>query len=145
MSIMLTTSVDRSKPLLIYDDRCFFCSLFASTARRLSRGWIDIVGHYSKEGINLKNKVFPSQFDPNTMFWLLNGKDAFGGRTALIPLTLEILRGFFANNRSGDNKWVAKTVCMNMELSCTDPLDLFTRIVGLVRNGKRLRLDYTRM
>ena len=134
--------MSQSKPLLIYDDRCFFCSIFASTARRLSRGWIDIVGHYSKEGINLKNAVFPSQFDPNTMFWLLNDKDAFGGRMALIPLTIEILRGFFANNRYRDSVEANKVLCMNTELSCNDPLDLFTRISGLFRNGKRLRLNY---
>ena len=131
----------QSKPLLIYDDRCFFCSIFASTARRLSKGWIDIVGHYSKEGIDLKNKVFSSQFDPNTMFWLLNGEDAFGSRTGLIPLTLEILRGFFANNHDADSKQISNTMCMNTELSCTDPFDLFTRMVGLMRNGRRLRLN----
>ena len=133
----------QSKPLLIYDDRCFFCSIFASTARRLSKGWIDIIGHYSKEGNDLKSKIFSNQFDPNTMFWLLNGKDAFGGRTALIPLTLEILRGFFASKDELDSKQISRITCMNTEISCTDPLDLFTRTIGLMRSGRRLRLNFS--
>ena len=83
-----------SKPLLIYDDMCSSCTKFAKTAAKLSRGWIEIAGHYkSIEAINIKKAVFPCNFDPTKMFWLINKKGAFGARAGLIQASKEVIIG----------------------------------------------------
>lgn len=42
-----------SRPLIIYDDKCYSCTKFANIARSISRGYIRIAGHYySDEAIH---------------------------------------------------------------------------------------------
>jgi len=83
-----------SIPLLIYDDNCSACTKFAKTAHILSRGRIRIAGHYySKEAEEAKKIVFPKDYDPTKMFWLINRKGAYGARLGLIEVVKEILIG----------------------------------------------------
>ncbi len=125
-------------PLLIYDDTCYLCGKFANTARRLSRGYIDIVGHYSKEGISAKSKIFPVGFDPTTMFWLVKYTQAFGGRSGLLPVAAEILKGIFRPS-SGDIE-STNIVCSNEELTCNTPTDFVRRVSMLMKNGKKIKI-----
>jgi hypothetical protein len=124
--------------LLIYDDTCYLCGKFANTARRLSRGHVDIVGHYSKEGISAKNRIFPVGFDPTTMFWLVKGKQAFGGRSGLLPVAVEILKGIF--RPSSGNIESINVVCSNDELVCNTPADFVKRVSMLMKNGKKIEV-----
>ena len=85
-----------SRPLLIYDDRCSSCWRFAFWARRLSGGWIRLAGHYySPEATKVKRFIFPDDYDPTKMFWLINKNGAFGARSALMEVFKEIIRGLF--------------------------------------------------
>lgn len=126
--------------LLIYDDKCYLCGKFAQTARRLSRGRIDIVGHYSEDGLSVKNRIFPEGFDPNTMFWLVKDRKAFGGRSGLIPLAAEIVRGVFKPS-SKDYEHNINLVCSNKELSCNSPADFVRRVSMLMKNGKKIEIE----
>ncbi|MEM2760611.1 MAG: hypothetical protein QXN83_08495 [Nitrososphaerales archaeon] len=124
-------------PLLIYDDKCCLCGKFALMARRLSRGNIEIVGHYSEEGILVKNAVFPVGFDAYKMFWLIKVREAFGGRSALIPLSIEIVKGMFKKSRNYDD---IKHVCLYDERSCNSTIDFIRRVSTLMKNGKKMKI-----
>ena len=85
-----------SRPMLIYDDKCYACKKFASYASTLSRGWIRLAGHYySQEAINAKKMIFPAYYDSTKMFWLINEKGAYGARSGLLPVAREIIKGIF--------------------------------------------------
>ena len=60
---------------------------FAFWAKRLSRGWIRIAGHhYSPEATNAKKFIFPDNYDPTQMFWLINKNGAYGARSGLVQV-----------------------------------------------------------
>src|ERR1044071_9208953 len=82
-------------PVLIYDDRCSTCTLFAAYAFKFSRRQINCMGHYSKEGQKFKKMIFPPKYDGNEMFWIVFNDDAYGGRSAILPLLVLIIRGIF--------------------------------------------------
>lgn len=63
-------------------------------AKMLSRGWIRLAGHYySSEAINIKKSIFPSNYDSSQMFWLINSKGAYGARSGLQQVLMEIVSG----------------------------------------------------
>ena len=126
--------------LLIYDDTCYLCGKFAQTVRRLSRGRIDIVGHYSKQGMSLKSRIFLEGFDATTMSWLVRDKQAFGGRSGLIPIAVEIAKGIFRPS-SKNYTYDINNVCSNEELSFTGPADFVKRISMLIKNGKKIKIE----
>jgi hypothetical protein len=126
--------------LLIYDDKCYLCGKFAQTVRRLSRGQIDIVGHYSKEGMSVKSSIFPKEFDPTTMSWLVRDKQAFGGRSGLMPIVIEIVKGMFRPS-SKNYTYDINNVCSNEELSCNSPADFVKRVSMLIKNGRKIKIE----
>src|ERR687888_2092535 len=101
---MYTMSLSSSfvRPLLIYDDTCYSCAMFAKRARTLSRGWIRAAGHYySQEANEAKEMIFPPDYDATKMFWLVNKSGAHGARSGLLPLAKEILVGIFRRGGGG--------------------------------------------
>ena len=80
----MSFSTNFAQPLLIYDDKCSSWEKFAKSVAKISREWIQIAGHYySQEAINTKKMIFPINYDPTEMFWLINKKGAFGARSGL--------------------------------------------------------------
>jgi len=143
-----------SRPLLIYDDRCPSCWRFAFWARRLSGGWIRLAGHYySPEATKVKRIIFPDNYDPTKMFWLINKNGAFGARSALMEVFKEIIRGLFKtrivnsfpDNREGgifaedgDGTMFNDNSCNHLAGSvCNSFGDILTRLVGMLRNSDR--------
>jgi hypothetical protein len=51
-----------SRPLIIYDDKCYSCTKFENIARSLSRGYIRIAG----QPIRTKRWSFPQPTNPLT-------------------------------------------------------------------------------
>lgn len=145
-----------SRPLLIYDDRCSSCRQFALWARKLSGGWIRLAGHYhSPEASKIKKSIFPDDYDPTRMFWLINENGAFGARSGLIEVFKEIIRGS-VRTRIGDNfpnvreEYTAtegedamlfnNNSCSSFTGSgCASFLDTWTRIFGMLRSSDRYR------
>jgi len=82
-----------ARPILLYDNDCGICSRFAHIAERSSKGWIDIVGLFTKRGVTIKSDFFNSKDRPDDNFWLLVGDVGYGGRSGLLPLAREIVRG----------------------------------------------------
>ena len=140
-----------SIPLLIYDDKCSSCTKFAKTANSLSRGRIRIAGHYySKEAIEAKKIVFPRNYDPTKMFWLINKKGAYGARVGLIQVVKEIIIGWLKGNEMKNNKNNNKNnnsknynlYCEynNSVMSCdSSSKSLLKRIINMLRNSERFQ------
>ena len=67
-------------PIVIYDDKCYLCSKFASIVHTFAKDKILIVGHYSDIGMKIKSEIFKQNYDSTIMFWFITKKTAYGGR-----------------------------------------------------------------
>lgn len=152
---MLSSIPPPSRPLLIYDDRCLSCKRFAFWVRGLSRGWICLAGHYYSPGaMKIKKEIFPDDYDPTKMFWLINENGAFGGRSGLMEAFKEIIRSniittgirkSFPNDREGcifdedeDVTILNDNSCSHLaESGCASVWDTCARVVGMLRNSDK--------
>ncbi|MBI3842293.1 MAG: hypothetical protein HY295_04000 [Thaumarchaeota archaeon] len=121
-------------PVMIYDDRCYLCSIFARIVSLFTKGKLLIVGHYTDFGIKLKSQIFPINYDSTRMFWYIDGKTAYGGRAALLPLISCILRE--KRHQSIEND--LQTVC---DGSCKTPKAVFLRTKSLLSNSEKIKLN----
>ncbi len=83
----------RSRPLLLFDNDCNVCTRFARLAEAASKRWVRPVGLHTEEGIGIKSSFFDPTDRPDEMFWVILGDAGFGGRSGLLPLLREIVRG----------------------------------------------------
>jgi len=81
------------RPVLLYDNDCGICTRFAHVASNLSKGWVDTVGLFTTRGIRIKSEFFRPEDRPDEMFWLLFRDTGYGGRSGLLPLARELIRG----------------------------------------------------
>ena len=118
-------------PIVVYDDQCYLCTKFAKLVNFLSRGKLAIIGHYSEQGLKIRNQVLDdSALD---MFWLIDEKAAFGGRAALLPLILSIFRA----KKKGTNKIKFQDTCTQ---ECKTVKSVFIRSASLFSNSKKIEL-----
>jgi hypothetical protein len=132
-------------PVLIYDDRCSSCTVFAAYAFKLSRRQIDCMGHYSKEGQKFKKMIFPPNYKETEMFWIISNSYAYGGRSALLPLLVLIIKGIFKavikNKISHSQSMPAQ--CFD-NFTCNDNKFKLKRLVNLLRRGRKLKVNFVR-
>jgi len=121
------------RPVMIYDDSCYYCSKFASIIGTLARKRILIVGQYSKLGMEVKSKIFPKDYDATRMFWFITDKVAYGGRAGIFPLLLFILKRTRV-------KWFPQDVPLICGNDCKTPEAFFTRIKALLSNSEKILL-----
>lgn len=127
-----------SHPLLIYDDNCSSCEKFAKSVSTLSRGQIRTAGHHhSKAAIEAKKLVFPTGYDPTSMFWLINQDGAYGGRAGLLPVAKEILRGIFKGvKQENEDNYIV--VCnYNTQRSCTSTMGIIKRMINMMQSSSK--------
>ncbi len=91
--VKLPVHVSLARPVLLYDNDCGVCTRFAHIASSLSKGWVDTVGLFTDRGVRIKSEFFRSEDRPDEMFWLLFGDTGYGGRSGLLPLAREVIRG----------------------------------------------------
>ena len=118
-------------PVVLYDDRCRLCTRFAGIVGRLGRGGLFLVGHYSPLGGRIRESLLDG--DALKMFWLIDGRMAYGGRAALGPLLREILR-------RGPRRRGAAEVPAACGTDCSAPGAVFLRSASLLSNSRRIRL-----
>lgn len=121
-------------PVMIYDDRCYLCSIFAKIVSLFTKGKLLIVGHYTDSGIKLKSQIFPNGYDSTRMFWYIDGKTAYGGRAALLPLILCILKEKRHLSIENDLQTVRNG-------SCKTPKAVFLRTKSLFSNSEKIKLN----
>jgi len=120
-------------PLMIYDDKCYYCSKFASIIGIFASKRILIVGQYSKIGMEIKSKIFPKNYDPTKMFWFIDDKIAHGGRAGILPLLLFILKGKRISSPPNN-------IPLTYGEDCKTPEAFFKRIKTLLSNSDRIIL-----
>ena len=122
-------------PLVIYDDRCYLCSKFASVVHAFAKDKILIVGHYSDIGMKIKSEIFDNNYDSTTMFWFVIKKTAYGGRAAILPLMSSILTGKSRDHLDYDSS----SSCSE---DCKTPRAFFMRTGSLFSNSKKIDLKF---
>jgi len=83
----------QERPVLLYDNDCSICSRFAQIAQKTSKGWVRPIGHFTIEGSRIKSDFFRAEDRPEEMFWILVNEVGYGGRSGLMPLLREVVRG----------------------------------------------------
>ncbi len=143
--------IGQDVPVMIFDNRCYLCIKFAKAIGFLAGGGhqIDIVGHYSNRGKDIRDKILDES--ALEMFWFIDGKKAYGGRAALLPLARSIFfskriinssgscgnhyNDYDYNGDNGDN-------CAHDnngdtgELHCKTPKAVFVRSSSLLTNSR---------
>ena len=130
-----------NRPVLIYDDRCSSCTIFAKYAFKYSRGQINCIGHYSKEGEKLRKIVFPPNYNETSMFWMITPNVAYGGRSGLLPLLGLMIRSIFKPNKSPNSNFAG--YCSDSKL-CSDKKFQIKRLYNLLKHGKKLNIKCTK-
>ena len=117
-------------PLVIYDDQCYLCIKFAKVVNFLARGKLRLVGHYSQLGEQLRKSILDS--DALQMFWFVDGKTAYGGRAALLPLFTAIIHA------NGKNQQLCiQEAC---DIGCKNTKAVFLRSASLLTNSKKIKI-----
>ena len=121
-------------PLVIYDNQCYLCTKFAGVVNFLARGKLLLVGHYTELGEKLRTQILDSS--ALEMFWFVDGKTAFGGRAALIPLLLAIIK----SKGVGNDKFEYLGAC---DMSCKSAKAVFLRSASLLSNSKKIPINHS--
>jgi predicted DCC family thiol-disulfide oxidoreductase YuxK len=118
-------------PVVIYDNRCYLCIKFANVVNFLAKGRVTLVGHYTPLGEKLRNQILDAS--ALEMFWFVDGKTAYGGRAALIPLFKELIS-------SGEK--LRKTDDLNScDTECKTAKAVFLRSASLLMHSKTIPLQ----
>ncbi len=120
-------------PLIIYDDKCSLCSLFAKTVSFFGRYRISLVGHYSKDGQNMRSALGDHATE---MFWLLDGTVAFGGRSAILPLLYHTSRALLGKIPPSKHGKIQSADCT----ACKGPKAVFFRSASLIRQSQKIQI-----
>ena len=118
-------------PLVIYDDQCYLCIKFAKLVNFFSRGKLLLVGHYSSLGEKLRMEILDST--ALEMFWFIDGKIAYGGRAALVPLFKTMLSSKIRRTQRID-------IQESCDVNCKNPKAVFIRSASLISNSKKIKL-----
>lgn len=118
-------------PIAVFDDQCYLCTKFAKIINFLARGNISIIGHYSNQGEEIRNKILDDS--ALEMFWLIDGKIAYGGRAAIIPLIWSI----FTSKKKKPNGMKSEVSC---EQNCKNVKSVFMRSASLLSNSKKIKI-----
>jgi len=123
--------IKENTPIVVYDDQCYLCTKFVKIVNFLARGNLTIIGHYSNQGEEIRNQVLDeSALD---MFWLIDEKNAHGGRAALFPL----IRSIITSKEKKSNKMKFDSNC---EQECKTVKSVFLRSASLLSNSKTIEL-----
>jgi predicted DCC family thiol-disulfide oxidoreductase YuxK len=118
---------------VIYDDKCYLCSKFASVVHTFAKDKILIVGHYSDLGMKIKSEIFKQNYDSTKMFWFITKKTAYGGRVAILPLLQSIL---MSKSRT-KLEYIPSSSCSQ---DCKTSRAFFTRTKSLLCNSEKIPL-----
>jgi len=127
-----TLNLQHITPLIIYDNECYLCAKFALAVNFLVRRKIHLVGHYTELGKKLREEILDSR--ATQMFWFVNGKTAYGGRAALLPLIFTI---FKSNKLPSIQNAAIEESC---DVGCKSPKSVFVRSASLFTNSRKIKI-----
>ncbi len=121
--------------ILLYDNKCYYCSRFATLAAKLTANRLTLVGLYSKDGDELKSS-FPKGINMYEMFWLIDGSYAYGGLYGLFKLLTVIITNLLSVNNN-HIPMVIKYECSKHDY---DDCRLSYRVYNLVTKRSKVKL-----
>jgi predicted DCC family thiol-disulfide oxidoreductase YuxK len=124
-------NIQENIPIVLYDDQCYLCTKFAKVVNFLSKGKLAIIGHYSNQGVQIRNQLLDDS--ALEMFWLIDENMAYGGRAAIFPLILAMLKS--KKKRSREIKFQD-----NCTQECKTVKSAFIRSASLLSNSKKIKL-----
>ena len=123
--------LEKMVPLVIYDNECYLCVQFAKFVNFLTKGRLRLVGHYTDFGKEIRDNILDTS--ALEMFWFIDEKTAYGGRSAIGPLFSAILHVNGKNIRK-------KNIGDSCILGCKSPKAVFFRSASLLTHSKRINL-----
>ena len=123
----------RILPVMIYDDRCYLCAKFAKIVSFFTRKKILIIGHYTDFGMKIKSEIFSNNYDSTKMFWFVSDKTAYGGRAAILPLLLSVIKSKIKPS-------IRYEIPTSYDLDCKAPKAVFLRTLSLFSNSEKIRI-----
>lgn len=124
-------NIQENIPIVVYDDQCYLCTKFAKAVDFLSNGNLSIIGHYSNQGIQIRNQLLDDS--ALEMFWLIEEKMAYGGRAAIFPL----IRAMFGSKKKEKREIKFQDNCTQ---ECKTVKSVFIRSASLLTNSKKIKL-----
>ena len=121
-------------PILIYDNLCTSCTIFAKIINHILGGKIIMLGHYTTQGKEFKETIFTENYDGTEMFWFVTEKKAYGGRKGLqhlIKYLFSVKHGKYTKNMFTLNE------CMN---DCNTVQGVMFRSCSVLHNSKTLNV-----
>jgi hypothetical protein len=115
-------------PLVLYDNKCYLCIKFAKIVNFLAKGRLLLVGHYTDLGEKIRTQFLDSS--ALEMFWFIDGKTAYGGRAALLPLLATVI--------SASGSKVPSIDTDSCGLQCKTVKSVFLRSASLFSNSKKI-------
>lgn len=117
-------------PVLIYDNLCTSCTNFAKIINRMLDGKITMLGHYTQQGKEFKQVIFPENYDGTEMSWFVTETKAYGGRKVLQQLIKYMFSrkyGTYTINKFDLNKCTS---------DCHTVKDVMLRSCSILSSGK---------
>jgi hypothetical protein len=108
-------------------------------AFKYSGGQINCIGHYSKDGEELRKLIFPTNYNETQMFWLINANHAYGGRSGLLPLLGIIIEEIVKRKKSPPRNFPEH--CFDNQI-CNNNKFKIKRFYNLLRKGKKLDIKF---
>jgi len=119
-------------PIVVFDNQCYLCVKFAKFVGFFTRGKVRMIGHYTKEGENIREKILDES--ALEMFWFIDEKKAYGGRSALLP----VIKTIFSNK-------LKKFPKMEMDNQCTQDCKsvkvVFLRSASLISKSGIIKIE----
>ncbi len=132
MHYRMPLNIQEIVPIVIYDNACHLCIKFANSVNFLARGKIALIGHYSEIGEKLRKEHLDSS--ATEMFWFIDEKNAYGGRSALLPLIHEIL----FSKRKAPKQTNIEEAC---NVGCKAPKAVFVRSASLLTHSRKIKIN----
>ncbi|KER07076.1 hypothetical protein AAA799E16_00006 [Marine Group I thaumarchaeote SCGC AAA799-E16] len=119
-------------PIIVFDNQCYLCVKFAKFVNFFARGKMKMIGHYTKQGEMIRGKILDES--ALEMFWFIDEKKAYGGRSALLP----VIKTIFSNK---SKKFPITGINEQCSQNCKSVKAVFVRSTSLISNNKIIKID----
>ena len=124
--------INQHFPMIVFDNQCYLCVKFAKFVDFFARGKMKMIGHYTEEGEIIREKFLDES--ALEMFWFIDGKKAYGGRSAL----LQVIKTIFSNKLK---RFPTKGINEQCSQDCKSVKAVFVRSTSLISNSKIIKIN----
>jgi hypothetical protein len=126
-------------PVVIYDNLCISCTAYAKLVDKILDGKITMIGHYTVQGKEFKQAIFPKNYDGLDMSWFVTEKKAHGGRECLKQLIKYwISRILIPNHKKFSKNNFALNECTT---DCKTVKGVMIRSYSIITSGRVIKIN----